>query len=59
MFDKEYENRYLPFLNSNIDYYNNTYQRAIKINDQGGEPFVLDIEEATQENNVFRRSIWT
>lgn len=49
------------FLNNNINYYNdnNTYKNRGVIKDNGGEPFVLDIEEATQENDVFRRAIWT
>lgn len=47
------------FLESNIDYYNNKYSRKSNIKDHGGEPYVVDIEEVTKENNVFRRAIWT
>ena len=49
------------FLNNNIDYYNleNKYRNLEYIKDQGNEPFVLDIEEASKNNNAFRRAIWT
>ena len=47
------------FLESNIDYYNNKYCRKSNIKDHGWEPYVVDIEEVTKENNVFRRAIWT
>jgi mannose-6-phosphate isomerase-like protein (cupin superfamily) len=49
------------FLNNNIDYYNleNKYRNLEYIKDQGNEPFVLDIEEASKSNNAFRRAIWT
>ena len=30
-----------------------------KMIDYGPEPFVIDIEEATEENKLFRRTLWT
>lgn len=49
------------FLNNNISYYNDnsTYENRGVIKDNGGEPFVVDIEAETEKNNVFRRAIWT
>lgn len=29
------------------------------LTDYGPEPFVIDIEEATNENNMFRKTLWT
>ncbi len=34
-------------------------QADTRINDYGKEPFVVDIEEAVEENNNFRTAIWT
>ncbi|WP_337969622.1 cupin domain-containing protein [Virgibacillus salexigens] len=32
---------------------------ATRISDQGGDPFVVAIEQATERNNTFRTAIWT
>jgi mannose-6-phosphate isomerase-like protein (cupin superfamily) len=34
-------------------------ERSIEIKDYGKEPFVLNIDEATQQNNTFRTALWT
>jgi len=40
--------------------YNTNYSnRFAKSKDFGPEPFVVDIEEATTENNNFRTTLWT
>jgi mannose-6-phosphate isomerase-like protein (cupin superfamily) len=35
------------------------YELLTKRNDYGGEPFVVNIEEATTENNNYRTALWT
>ena len=47
-------------------YYDNTpmyepefYKAFIEIKDYGPEPFAVDIEEATLQNNTFRTALWT
>lgn len=32
---------------------------SIKLKDYGPEPFIVNIEEATKENNTFRTALWT
>src|SRR5699024_9190416 len=42
--------------NDEIDHHN---QRSnIQLNDYGKKPFVINIEEATKQNNTFRTAIW-
>ena len=40
-------------------YYINTPMYIPKLKDYGQEPFVVDIEEATKQNNTFRTALWT
>lgn len=40
--------------------YNQNFKRPIpQLKDYGPNPFVIDIEEATNENNTFRTALWT
>lgn len=34
-------------------------KRLIKLRDYGPEPFVVNIEQATKQNNTFRTALWT
>ncbi|KGP72764.1 cupin domain-containing protein [Pontibacillus yanchengensis] len=36
-----------------------SFDGRIELKDYGSEPFVLDIEEATTENDTFRTALWT
>ncbi|WP_349407913.1 cupin domain-containing protein [Pseudalkalibacillus sp. SCS-8] len=47
--EREYAAR-LKFLNKNV---------PLKLKDYGGEPFVIDIEKATLQNDTFRTALWT
>lgn len=40
-------------------YYDEKDNASIKPKDYGPEPFVVDIEEATKQNNAFRTALWT
>jgi len=33
--------------------------QTIRLKDYGPDPFVIDIEEATKQNNTFRTALWT
>lgn len=56
--DNNYFNGYYDNYMSN--YYNPYYRMcANAIRDYGPEPFVINIEEATKENNTFRTALWT
>ncbi|MBR7795681.1 cupin domain-containing protein [Agaribacter marinus] len=61
--DPQIRNIFLAALNgdqvnvSNVEQIQNgNFRRPM---DYGGEPFVIDIEEATKQNNTFRTAIWT
>lgn len=45
----------------NYRYYYNPYDRMYtnEIRDYGPEPFVVNIEKVTKENNTFRTALWT
>lgn len=44
----------------NTPMYNSDFCREfIKLKDYGPEPYVVDIEEATKQNNTFRTALWT
>ncbi|WP_440897020.1 cupin domain-containing protein [Amphibacillus sp. Q70] len=36
-----------------------TYDDYINLKDYGANPFVVDIEQATEQNNTFRTALWT
>jgi len=40
-------------------YNNNTWRQFIELRDYGPLPFVVNIEEATKQNNNFRTALWT
>ncbi|WP_053957704.1 cupin domain-containing protein [Inediibacterium massiliense] len=40
-------------------YYNNDPNQCIPLKDYGPQPFVINIEEATKQNNNFRLALWT
>jgi mannose-6-phosphate isomerase-like protein (cupin superfamily) len=48
---------YNPFYNSNI--FTNHYTNPSNPTDYGPSPFVVNIEDATKQNNLFRISLWT
>ncbi|HEY9060666.1 MAG TPA: cupin domain-containing protein [Pseudobacteroides sp.] len=49
----QFPNQYLPYTNqAKTDY-------TIILKDYGPNPFVVDIEEATKQNNNFRLALWT
>src|SRR5699024_10013595 len=41
------------------DMYHPNQRSQIQLNDYGKKPFVINIEEATKQNNTFRTAIWT
>jgi len=47
-----------PFYNGAEYDYNKDFSR-IHLRDYGPEPFVVDIEDATEENDTFRTALWT
>ena len=53
--NNNYFNRYYGNYMSN--YYNRMYTNSIR--DYGPDPFVVNIEEMTKENNTFRTALWT
>lgn len=67
-----YKPYHCPYFNSPMynPYYNhqasqpympywNEYEDYITLEDYGPEPFVININEATKENNTFRTALWT
>lgn len=58
MMNNNYFNRYCDGYMEN--YYNPYYRMYTNaIRDYGPEPFVVNIEEITKENNTFRTALWT
>lgn len=50
---------YPPML-PNMSTYNSNFNRPNpQLKDYGSNPFVIDIEEATEQNNTFRTALWT
>lgn len=37
----------------------NPYNRNIKLKDYGSKPFVVNIDQATKQNNTYRTALWT
>ena len=56
MYNSGYQNQ---LLQQYIPYANETKNDYIKLKDYGPEPFVVNIEEATTQNNNFRLALWT
>lgn len=40
-------------------YYNSQYRQNNSYIDYGNNPLIIDIEEATNQNQLFRRALWT
>lgn len=57
-------NPYMPYLYpryGNGPIYNNpnSWNNFIRLKDYGPEPFVVNIDDATEQNNYFRLALWT
>ncbi|WP_423237102.1 cupin domain-containing protein [Clostridium peptidivorans] len=50
-FSGQFDNQYVPNESEN--------NSLIKLKDYGPKPFVVNIEEATKQNNTFRTALWT
>ena len=46
-------------MNNNMNNYWNNCNRCIDLKDHGPEPYVVNIEEATNQNYNFRLALWT
>lgn len=64
-FSSQIDNHYIPFSNkvereSRINYLQHANDDAlIELKDYGPEPFVVNIDEATVQNNNYRTVVWT
>ncbi len=64
-FSEQFTNRYIPFTDEMNHYLNFNFSQSIKnddlnrLKDYGPEPFVINIEEATKQNNTYRTALWT
>lgn len=47
------------YYNRNIDWYNSWNLYYGRLKDYGAKPFVININEATKQNNTFRTALWT
>lgn len=52
-FSMQYPNPYIPFTDETES------EVLLKLKDYGPEPFVINIEDATNQNNTYRISLWT
>ena len=52
-FPKQFPTQYIPFTDVAED------GVLIKLKDYGPKPFVVNIEQATKQNNAFRTALWT
>lgn len=52
-FSNQISNQNIPFTDESED------DVLIKLKDYGPEPFVVNIDEATKQNNTFRTALWT
>ncbi|KGO14511.1 cupin domain-containing protein [Clostridium botulinum] len=64
-FSMQCNNRYIPFTDE-LEYGSRfaspqlvKSNGAIELKDYGPQPFVVDIDEATKQNNTFRTALWT
>ena len=61
----QYANQYIPYTDeigygSRFDYLQTTVDDGfIQLKDYGPEPFVVNIEKATKQNNTYRTALWT
>ncbi len=60
-----YPNEYIPYTDeidyeSRFNYLRSEYANSfIELKDYGSEPFVVNIDEATKQNDTFRTALWT
>lgn len=57
-----YNRRYPDYRHSsqgNSSYMNNNHSPYTKFADYGSQPFVVNIEEVTTQNNTYRTALWT
>ncbi|MBH0329053.1 cupin [Brevibacillus brevis] len=50
---------YYSWSHANGNRYWNRYQNTIELRDYGPKPYVVNIEQATKQNNTFRTALWT
>lgn len=48
---------YWPYMPAR--YYSDYWKEWLQLKDYGPNPFVINIEEATEQNNTFRTALWT
>jgi len=53
LYNPYFPNQYVPFTNKP------RRDHSIELKDYGPEPFVVNIEEATKQNNTYRTALWT
>nr|WP_246346169.1 cupin domain-containing protein [Sedimentibacter hydroxybenzoicus] len=59
-FMNEYVFPYMPTITKINDYIVHTQNnRVLELTDYGPNPFVINIDEATEQNNNFRTALWT
>ncbi|MBU5483294.1 cupin domain-containing protein [Clostridium sp. MSJ-11] len=64
-FSNHFTNQYIPFTDemeydSRFDFSQSVMDNSlIELKDYGPEPFVVNIEEATKQNNNYRTALWT
>ena len=58
-FSKQFSNQY-PYVIDEFDFLRSVNDDAlIELRDYGPEPFVINIEKATKQNNNYRTALWT
>lgn len=64
-FSRQFDDSYIPFENEmEYDWRSDVSEspeedRLVQLKDYGPAPFVIDINEATKQNNTFRTALWT
>ena len=58
MYD-DYRTRPYPYCDNNITHHPDYWRQLIELKDYGPEPYVVNIEKATNQNNTFRTALWT
>lgn len=64
-YPQQFTDQYIPFTNEpNYDFRFDTSQpmndsTLLELKDYGPQPFVVNINEATKQNNTFRTALWT
>lgn len=54
-----YSQSYYPQSTNQYASYGNSYNSIYQLRDYGPEPYVVDIEEITEQNDNFRLALWT